>query len=421
MGTLFHAGIKKELNRNFGATFVVLVTVVTTMMLIRALFLANKGRINPTEVLMVMGYFVLGHLPTLLTLCLFVSIVATLSRLYFESEMVIWFGTGKGLVAFFRPVFSFALPVCATTALLALFVWPWSNQQTQVMRQQFEQRNDFDRLTTGKFQESNGGNRVFFIDKNIEYMKNKTMENPSTLPKTIQINKLAHDNIFIYANTINKKTITTAESGKIAPMSQAPGTLRLQRKIGDWEKDKPSKQTATPSSSNHQTATYAPAYVFLFNGQRTETSTNSTLPTAAQQSTEITISEFGLYGHAVPVPPLFALLDEKNNSRTQKSWTLWQEHTTEQLGELSWRLGLAFAAFNCVLLGIGLAQGNHRVGKSKGVMLAVVGFIAYYNAINIGQNWITNGKYPFVAVLIVLHFGVAAFAAWLIFRKHNRY
>jgi lipopolysaccharide export system permease protein len=46
--------------------------------------------------MMVMGYTVLGHLPTILTLSLFIAIVGTLSRMYRDSEMVIWFTSGRG-------------------------------------------------------------------------------------------------------------------------------------------------------------------------------------------------------------------------------------------------------------------------------------------------------------------------------------
>jgi lipopolysaccharide export system permease protein len=101
---LFHSSIRKELARSFGATLVVLVTVVMTMMLIRSLGLASRGSVNPSEVMMVMGYSVLGHLPTILTLSLFIAIVATLSRMYADSEMVIWFSTGRGLAGFSGPL-----------------------------------------------------------------------------------------------------------------------------------------------------------------------------------------------------------------------------------------------------------------------------------------------------------------------------
>ena len=114
---------------------------------------------------MVMGYTVLGYLPTILTLCLFIAIVGTLSRMYRDSEMVIWFSSGRGLSRFLRPLFRFAWPVLLVIAVLALVVWPWANPQTQDMRDRYEQRGDLERVAPGEFQESAGRNRVFFIDK----------------------------------------------------------------------------------------------------------------------------------------------------------------------------------------------------------------------------------------------------------------
>ena len=43
---LFHSSLRKELARSFGATLVVLVTIVMTMMLIRTLGLASRGSVE---------------------------------------------------------------------------------------------------------------------------------------------------------------------------------------------------------------------------------------------------------------------------------------------------------------------------------------------------------------------------------------
>ena len=108
---LFDSTLRKELARGFGATLVVLVTVVMTMMLIRTLGQAARGNVSPSDVLLVMGFTVLGQLPTILCLCLFVAIVGALSRMYRDSEMVIWFASGQGLFSLLRPLLRFAWPV----------------------------------------------------------------------------------------------------------------------------------------------------------------------------------------------------------------------------------------------------------------------------------------------------------------------
>ena len=101
---LFHSSLRRELSRSFGATLIVLVTVVMTMILIRTLGQASRGSFNPSDVTLVMGYTVLAYLPTLLTMSLFIAIIASLSRMYRDSEMVIWLCSGKGLASLLRPL-----------------------------------------------------------------------------------------------------------------------------------------------------------------------------------------------------------------------------------------------------------------------------------------------------------------------------
>lgn len=193
---LFHSAIRKELARSFGAALVVLVTIVMTMALIRTLSQASRGSVNPQEVMMVMGYLVLGYLPPIMTLSLFIAIVGTLSRMYRDSEMVIWFTAGRGLAAFLKPLFRFAWPVLLVIALLALVIWPWANQQTQDMKDRYGKRGDLERVAPGQFQESASGSRVFFLDKD-------TPDNKSG------------KNIFISTTEKGKETVTSARSGRI--------------------------------------------------------------------------------------------------------------------------------------------------------------------------------------------------------------
>jgi lipopolysaccharide export system permease protein len=194
---LFQSSIRKELARSFGATLVVLITIVMTIVLIRALGQASRGFINPQDVMLFMAYSGLGRLPTILTLSLFIAMVGTLSRMYRDSEMVVWFTSGQGLSVFLKPLFRFAWPVLLIIALLSLFVWPWANRQTQDMKERFESRGDLERIAPGQFQESSSGNRVFFIDRDTS------------------IGQKASSNVFIAANEKGKSSITTARSGRI--------------------------------------------------------------------------------------------------------------------------------------------------------------------------------------------------------------
>ncbi len=198
---LFHSSIRKELARSFGATLIVLATVVMTMTLIRTLGQASRGSFDPSDVMMVMGYTVLAYMPTILTMSLFISVIATLSRMYRDSEMVIWFSSGRGLAALLAPLFRFAWPVLLVVMALALLVLPWSNQRIETMKDQYEKRGDIERIEPGQFQESAGGKRVFFVEKNVS-------------------SKQAGNNVFIATTEDGKETITSARSGRIQSMGQ---------------------------------------------------------------------------------------------------------------------------------------------------------------------------------------------------------
>ena len=162
---LFDATLRRELARSFGATLVVILTIVITMMLIRTLGLAAGGNVAPEDVVLLLGYTALGHLPTMLALSLFVAVVVSLGRMYRDSEMAIWFASGLGLGRFVRPVLAMAWPVLVVVGALLLFVWPWGNQSSAELRSRYEQRSDLSRVAPGVFQASRDGSRVFFVDR----------------------------------------------------------------------------------------------------------------------------------------------------------------------------------------------------------------------------------------------------------------
>ena len=392
---LFHSSVRKELSRTFGASLVVLITVVMTMMLIRVLFLANKGRVNPTDVLLVMGYFVLGHLSTILTLCLFIAIVVALSRMYSDSEMVIWNASGRGLTGFISPLVSFAWPVCLGIAVLALFVWPWSNEQAQNMRTKFEQRSDLDRIAPGTFQESANGSRVFFIDKedpaltalksditntaanitnaNDKKANPKKTETPDPLTQLEEKYGYGRNNIFISEVANGRESVTTARAG------------RIENRDGS-------------------------KYLLLNAGQRSELD---------RKTGQTKVSEFEEYGNLIRNAKLTPF--EGGPFKAKSSWTLLQNRTNGHMGELAWRLGLAFAAVNFIILGAAVASGNPRAGRGGSFAFALLAFVFYYNLINMSQSWIASGQFRFTNVIFILHGSAFALGALWMAKRHNNW
>jgi lipopolysaccharide export system permease protein len=353
---LFHSSIRRELARSFGATLLVLFTIVLTMLLIRVLGQANKGSVNPEEIMLVLTYSVLGRSPTILTIALFVAVVSVLSRMYRDSEMVIWMTSGRGVAGMLAPVFRFAWPVLLVITVLLVWAWPWSNQQIDTLRDRFERRGDLERVAPGQFQESAGGRRVFFIEKS----EGDAQEGR---------------NVFIANRDVQgNESITSARSARI-----------------EWEEDR--------------------QLLNLYKGQR--------INQPREPSTDdLSISEFGSYavvindksndgGHAGGLKsiPTLALLDTSNRFFA---------------AELSWRLGMALTAFNFVLLAVAVSASNPRAGKSGNLMFLLFAFIVYYNLLNMGQSWVISQKVHWLDVMFWMHGGVFALSGlWLAKRHYN--
>ena len=215
---LFHSSIRKELARSFGATLVVLVTVVMTMTLIRTLGEASRGTFDPSDVLIIMGYTVLSDLPTILSMCLFLAVLSVLTRMFRDSEMVIWFGSGQGLASLLKPLLRFAWPIFLVILTLAFFILPWAFGRIEDLRDKYEKRGDLARIEPGQFQESANGDRVFFIEKDAA-------------------GKQAGNNVFIATTEQGKETITSARSGKVEVIGADKFLIlengqRLEKSIG---------------------------------------------------------------------------------------------------------------------------------------------------------------------------------------------
>ena len=193
---LFHSSIRKELARTFGATLVILATIVMTTTVIRTLSEATRGVFNPADVMIIMGFTVLSQLPAILSFSLFFAIISVLTRMYRDSEMVIWLAGGKGIASLLRPLLRFSWPVFVLILVLALVVLPWAFGRIEDLRDQFQKRSDIARVEPGQFQESANGDKVFFIDKD-------------------STNKEQGLNIFLVTREPNSETITSASRGTV--------------------------------------------------------------------------------------------------------------------------------------------------------------------------------------------------------------
>lgn len=145
--------------------FIVILSISFTTQLIRFLGWAAGGKVPADAVLTLLGFSAIGYLPLLLSIAMFLSILLTMSRIYRDSEMVVWFSSGAGLMNWFKPVLLYAVPVCALVGTLSLSLTPWALRKSEEFRHQIELRDDITTIAPGIFKESKQGDRVYFIEK----------------------------------------------------------------------------------------------------------------------------------------------------------------------------------------------------------------------------------------------------------------
>lgn len=349
---LFDSSVRKELARSFGGTLIVLFTIVVTLMLIRTLGLAARGEVAPGDVVLLLGYILLGQLPMLLSLSLFVALVSVLGRMYRDSEMVVWFSAGQPLGSFVRPALRLAWPVILGVFLITFFARPWAQQHSDDLRARYEKRSDLSRVAPGQFQTSANGRRVFFIDKH---------GGDDTGAQNIG------RNVFILNQDNRQETITTAQSGKIVFDPRGRELL-----LDHGQRTQIDAQTGTTVVSKFDTSHVHMGDTVVDSGQNL-------------------------------LPRAMASLD------------LLAAPSKANWAELCWRAGMTLATFNLVFLGVGLSASNPRRGSNWNLVLGLLTFVVYFNLINLSQAWVASGRAHLGPTLAAIH-GTAFVIGWAILR-----
>ena len=161
---LFKKSLRRELANLAGVVFATLFTIMVTTTLIRLLGRAAGGKVDTASVLPLIAFTAINFLPVLLVLTLFVSVLMALTRAYRDSEMVIWFTSGRSLGQWVRPVVGFAAPFVLLIAALSFVVAPWAIRQSGEYQRRFEQREEVSQVAPGQFRESASAGRVFFVE-----------------------------------------------------------------------------------------------------------------------------------------------------------------------------------------------------------------------------------------------------------------
>ena len=212
-------------------------------------------------------------------------------------------------------------------AVLSLFVWPWQNERSAILKDQFERRSDLSRVAPGQFQTSADGERTFFF------------EGDASDPATGR-------NVFIVASHGRRR---------VGDLGAQSGAIQNE---GDGR------------------------FLVLSKGQRNEQNA---------RSGEKTLSRFETYRAQAGERVLDAAGASLPPRRLPTADAAARPDAAATRASSSGASACVLAAANMLLLGIGMSASNPRHASNWNLLFALLGFVVYYNLINLSQAWVARG------------------------------
>jgi lipopolysaccharide export system permease protein len=161
---LYQRTLLRELAVTVGGVFVILVSIALVTLFVRLLGAAASGDVANEAVLTFLAFNLFYFLPVLLSLSLFIAILLVFTRLWRDSEMVIWLSSGVSPSQWITPVLKLTIPLVIIIASLTLALIPWSLNKKYEFRQELKNRSESSLVTPGLFAEAQGGKRVYFVE-----------------------------------------------------------------------------------------------------------------------------------------------------------------------------------------------------------------------------------------------------------------
>lgn len=157
--------IFKELLFTWLAVSLILMLILLSSTLAQLLKRASEGSIPQDTILVFLGIISVRYLILVLPLSLYLGVLFTFSRLYKDNEMAVLSACGVGLARLYRPLFIIVIPVSLLMFGMTLYAVPTLSHQYKSLEAEIENRSELTGLLAGRFNESNDGNTIMFLEK----------------------------------------------------------------------------------------------------------------------------------------------------------------------------------------------------------------------------------------------------------------
>jgi len=316
----------------FAITFIIVLIVFGNQFVLTAQESISFG-IPIKELMPLVGFNMLRDIPIILTLSLFLSIIITISQLYKNSEAVVMNSIGLGDRAFMNLIKPIVFFTFIIIFYLTIFAVPWAKQQKSYAEDETVNASEFSFITEGKFESFKNGDIVFYASESLS--KDTAGEQDM-------------EEIFIYALENENPVIVLASEAK--------------------------KYTDAKSDS---------IYLRLKNGTRYD---------GLPGDENINILNFEKYDLEIVSGDIQKSIVSFSEIEERNTIDLLREGGVNANAEIQWRISQPISVLILSVFGVFLGKSSPRTGKGINLILGVVVFMLYNNALLVAKSAIESGQ-----------------------------
>ena len=285
------------------------------------------------ELMPLVGFNMLRDIPIILILSLFLSIIITISQLYKNSEAVVMNSIGLGDRDFINLIKPIVFVSFIIVFYLTIFAVPWAKQQKRIAEDVTVNASEFSFITEGKFESFKNGEIVFYASE-------------SNITDTVGEQNM--EEIFIYALDKGKPVIVLAsEANKYTNAETESIYLRLKNGI---------RYEGLPGNEN------------------------------------INILNFEQYDLEIVSGDIQKSISNFSEIEEQNTIDLLREGGVKANAEIQWRISQPISVLILSIFGIFLGKSSPRTGKGINLIIGIVVFMLYNNALLVAKSSIESSQ-----------------------------
>lgn len=152
----------KQISKTFAAVFLIVLLILISGQLLRAVSSVNEGRITLDFLFLMLTLTNVKSMALVLPIVLFLSIILALSRFYKDSEMIAMRACGISPVVVLQSLLPLIVLFTLIEFFLAVYITPWTNAQITRVIHLAQSKADIDLLDAGQFNIFSYGNKVIY-------------------------------------------------------------------------------------------------------------------------------------------------------------------------------------------------------------------------------------------------------------------